>query len=137
MTYCTEEEVTAIFGDISDDVPEALVELSITNSKVWVDSNLKKNRIPIPQNVPDTLQTVAVYYAASDILLSLYHGDELPVQYDVWFNKAQGLLEDYIDEYYNSDAEASEVVNHQMVKHSHGRTYNQKRHRRSVRGWVR
>jgi len=60
----------------------------------------------------------------------LYHGDELPVQYDVWFNKAQGLLDDYIESYLNSEAEEEDLVAHQMVKHSHGLTYQQKRFRR-------
>ena len=80
-------------------------------------------------NVPSGLRTAAIYYAASDILLSLYHGDELPVQYDVWFQKAQGLLDDYISSYLNSEAEEADLVKHQMVKHSKGLTYNQKRGR--------
>ena len=138
MAYCTQEEVNSMFGDISDDIPETLFETAMENSTTWIDSNLKKNYVPIPSDNPQTLRTVAIYHSASDILLSLYHGDELPVQYDVWFNKAQSLLDDYIDEYYNSDAEESELVNHQMVRCSHGQTYNQKRHRKGgVRRWRR
>lgn len=78
-------------------------------------------------NVPDGLRTAAIYHAASDIILSLYHGDELPIQYDVWFNKAQQLLDDYIDAYKNSEADAMDLAAHQQVKHVHGLTYNQKR----------
>ena len=45
---------------------------------------------------------------------------------------------EYIDAYLNSDADESDLVAHQMVKHSKARTYNQRRHRRrSVRRWVR
>ena len=81
-------------------------------------------------NVPDGLRTAAIYYAASDIILSLYHGDELPIQYDVWFNKAQSLLDDYIAGYLNSDEVDDESSDaHRRVKHSHGRTYNEKRGR--------
>lgn len=157
MSYCTKEEVNNLFGDISDDITDEMFATVIANSTAWIDSNLKKSYIPLPSitirlvnddgsttvvesitshtatynliNVPNGLRTAAIYYAASDILLSLYHGDELPVQYDVWFNKAQGLLDDYIRSYLNSEAEEADLVKHQMVKHSHSLTYNQKRGR--------
>ena len=157
MSYCTKEEVNNLFGDISDDITDEMFATVIANSTAWIDSNLKKSYVPLPTitiemvnddgsttvvesitthtatynliNVPNGLRTAAIYYAASDILLSLYHGDELPVQYDVWFNKAQGLLDDYIRSYLNSEAEEADLVQHQMVKHSHSLTYNQKRGR--------
>lgn len=157
MSYCTKEEVNNLFGDISDDITDEMFATVIANSTAWIDSNLKKSYVPLPSitirlvnddgsttvvesmtshtatynliNVPNGLRTAAIYYAASDILLSLYHGDELPVQYDVWFNKAQGLLDDYIRSYLNSEAEEADLVKHQMVKHSHSLTYNQKRGR--------
>jgi hypothetical protein len=157
MSYCTKEEVNNLFGDISDDITDEMFATVIANSTAWIDSNLKKSYVPLPSitiemvnddgsttvvesitthtatynliNVPNGLRTAAIYYAASDILLSLYHGDELPVQYDVWFNKAQGLLDDYIRSYLNSEAEEADLVQHQMVKHSHSLTYNQKRGR--------
>ena len=162
MSYCTKEEVNSLFGDISDDIADEMFSTVIANSTAWIDSSLKKSYVPLPSitielvgengsttvvesmssttatynliNVPDGLRTAAIYYAASDILLSLYHGDELPVQYDVWFQKAQGLLEDYITSYLNSEADEADLVAHQMVKHSKGLTYNQKR-RRGYRRW--
>lgn len=137
MSYCEKEEINSLFGDISDDVSEEMFETVINNSITWIESNLKKNYVPIPTNNPQALKTAAIYYSASDILLSLYHGDELPVQYDVWFQKAQLFLNDYIDSYLNNDAEESDLVNHQMVKSSHGKTYNQKLGRRGIRRWVR
>lgn len=137
MSYCTEDEVNSLFGDISDDIPEEMFSTVIDNSTAWIDANLRRNYVPLPDKDVDALKTAAIYYAASDILLSLYQGDELPVQYDVWFNKAQSLLEGYIDSYLNNDADKSDLVAHQSVKHSRGRTYNQKRGRRGVRGWVR
>lgn len=138
MSYCTNEEVNSLFGDISDDVTEEMFTLAIDNSTAWIDSNLKRNYIPAPTVNVGALRTAAIYYSASDILLSLYHGDELPVQYDIWFQKAQGLLEDYIDAYLNGKDIANETANAiQKVKHSHARTYNQKRGRRGIRRWVR
>lgn len=137
MSYCERDEVNNLFGDVSDDIPEEMFDVVINNSTAWIEANLKRNYVPIPTTDVDALRTAAIYYAASDILLSLYHGDELPVQYDIWFQKAQSLLDDYIEAYLNSEAEESDLVSHQMVKHCKARTYNQKRGRRGVRGWVR
>ena len=137
-TYCTKEDVNSMFGDISDSVSDAMFTTAIGNASTWIEANLKRNYVPIPTTNVGALKTVAIYHAASDILLTLYHGDDLPVQYDVWFQKAQSLLDDYIDSYLNSEAEEEDLVKHQMVKHSHGLTYNQKRNRNGgVTGWVR
>lgn len=150
MSYCTKSEVNSLFGDISDDISDDMFTTVIANSTAWIDSTLKRNYVPIPTvtletetvtaqgtstvvnnliTVPEGLRTAAIYYAASDILLSLYHGDELPVQYDVWFKKAQQLLEDYIEAYKHTEAEEAELVKQQSVKHSKSLTYNQKRGR--------
>lgn len=157
MSYCTKEEVNSLFGDISDDISDELFTTVIANSTSWIDSTLQKSYVPLPSisfevsdgnggttivetitsstvnynliNVPSGLRTAAIYYAASDILLSLYHGDELPVQYDVWFQKAQSLLDDYISAYLNNDADEADLIQHQSVKHSKGLTYNEKRGR--------
>lgn len=138
-TYCTSDDVNSMFGDISDDISEEMFNTAIANATTWIEANLKRNYVPIPTTNLGALKTVAIYHSASDILLSLYQGsDEMPVQYDVWFNKAQSLLEDYIDSYLNSEAETSDLISHQMVKHSHGQTYNQKRRgRRRRRRWER
>ena len=194
MSYCTKNEVNSLFGDISDDISDDLFNTVIDNSTAWVDSNLRKANVPLPEveveevtetsdevtetttsdeveettaseeeveetieeeetettstteatsqstthieynliNVPSGLRTAAIYYAASDILLSLYHGEEMPVQYDVWYQKATQLLNDYIDSYLNENPDSADAVEHQMVKHSHGLTYNQKRNRRRL-----
>lgn len=132
--YCNSTEVLALFEDISDDPNSKLLEVSINNAEAWIESNLKRHMVPVPKNIPQTLKTVAIYYASSDILMSLYHGEEYQSLMDYWFNKAQDLLEDYIEAYLNSEATLEEKTNNQMVKHSHSPTYNEKRGRRR---WVR
>lgn len=134
MAYCTCADVKAMFGDISDEPTEAIITIAIDNSVSWIEHNLKKNYVPIPVTDVGVLKTVAIYHSVSDVLLSLYHGDGLPENWDVWFNKAQTLLDDYIDSYLNSEATEEELTAHQMVKHSHAQTYSQ---RRSQRRWVR
>lgn len=132
--YCSVEDVNSMFGDISDEVTTEMFNTAIGNATTWIEANLKRNYVPIPTEHVGALKTVAIYHSASDILLSLYHGDELPIQYDVWFNKAQSLLDDYIDAYKHSEADEEELVNLQMVKHSKCLSYNQKRGRGR---WVR
>ena len=106
--YCNSNDIEALFGDISDDITEELFTTVLGNTEAWIEANLKRHYVPIPTNVPQALKTVAVYHGASDIILSLYHGETLPVQYDVWFQKAQDLLDDYINEYLNSEATPEE-----------------------------
>ena len=136
MSYCTTSDINNLFGDISDQVSTDLLTLAQANGEAWIEANLKKHYLPVPTSNPKALKTANIYYSASDILLSLYHGDELPVQYDVWFQKAQSLLDDYIDAAVNGEEadEAVDAVELQMVKHSHGLTYNQRRGRSR---WVR
>lgn len=133
-TYCTVDDVNSMFGDISDEVSTEMFNTAIGNATTWIEANLKRNYVPIPTEHVQALQTVAIYHSASDILLTLYHGDDLPIQYDVWFNKAQTLLDDYIEAYLKSEAEEEDLLTHQMVGHSHSQTYSQKRGRQR---WVR
>lgn len=133
--YCNSDDVLALFGDISDDPTNDLLTVSIDNTEAWIESNLKRHYVPIPSTIPQTLKTVAIYYASSDILMSLYHGEEYESLMDYWFNKAQDLLDAYIEEYLHNEATMEELDKVNMVKHSHGQTYNQKRGR--GRRWVR
>ena len=129
MLYCTEEEVESLFGDLSDDVTASLLKTSITNGTAWIDNKLTKHFIPIPNIHVPVLRTACIYYSASDILYSLYHGEEYQSQYDTWFQKAQEFLNDYIEAYNNSEAEQDSLINQQSVKHTRSMTYNQKRQR--------
>ena len=134
--YCDSDNVLALFEDISDDPSTNLLTVAIDNTEAWIESNLKRHYVPIPTTIPQTLKTIAIYYAASDILMSLYHGEEYQSLMDYWFNKAQDLLDAYIDEYLNSEATPEEQANVQMVKHSHSLTYNEKRMRRWERSRI-
>ena len=132
--YCNSDDVLALFEDISDNPTSNLLQVAIDNTEAWIESNLKRKYVPIPVTIPQTLKTIAIYYASSDILMSLYHGEEYQNLMDYWFEKAQTLLDDYIESYLNSEAEETDLMEHQMVSHSHSRTYHQKRGRRR---WVR
>ena len=127
--YTDSNSVLALFEDISDNPSEPLLTVSIDNTEAWIESNLKRHYVPIPVAIPQTLKTIAIYYASSDILMSLYHGEEYQTLMDYWFNKAQDLLDAYIEEYLNSEATPEEQNAIQMVKHSHAKTYKERRGR--------
>lgn len=127
--YCNSNDVLALFEDISDDPSEALLRVAIDNTEAWIESNLKRHYAPIPVSIPQTLKTIAIYYAASDILMSLYHGEEYQSLMDYWFNKAQDLLDAYIDDYLHNTDDAEELGKIIVVGHRNSRTYNE-RHRK-------
>ena len=86
--------------------------------------------MPEPDNTyDDLLQTAAIYYAASDVILALYNGEELPTQFDAYFKKAELMLEAYITKLKDELAE-TELKNKNMVKHHKGLTYYQRKQRR-------
>lgn len=127
--YCDSNSVLALFEDISDEPSDGLLTVAIDNTEAWIESNLKRHYVPIPTDIPQTLKTIAIYYASSDILMSLYHGEEYKNLMDYWFEKAQDLLDAYIEEYLNSEATPEEQNAIQMVKHSHAKTYKERRGR--------
>lgn len=109
MVYCTIEEINALLSDISDDASTETLTVVLNNTTAWIDSNLRRNYLPIPTNNPQALNTAAIYYGASDVILTLYHGEDMPIQFDVWFNKAQQLLEDYIEAELNNSTDADTI----------------------------
>lgn len=130
--YCSETDVLALFGDISDNPSSELIGVAIDNTEAWIESNLKRHYVPIPVTIPQTLKTIAIYYASSDILMSLYHGESYQSLMDYWFNKAQDLLNAYIDDISNNTEDEEELDKLVTVKHSNAMTYNERRRR-----WVR
>ena len=135
MSYCTKEEINALFGDISDDITDDMFDVVIKNCDAWIDSNLKRHYVPIPTSNPQALNTVAIYYGASDILLSLYHGEELPLNYDIWFQKAQDLLEDYIEEELNNTDDTDVKNSVKNVAWSKSRPYRRSNYGRHNRNY--
>lgn len=135
ISYCTVEDITNLFGDnVTDTIETNLIETAISNATGWIHGRLRAKQVPLPDptNFSSTIKTVAMYYAASDCYGALFNGDEYHVKFDMWYIKAKELLDDYMDAYWNTCAEEQEQLAHNVVRHSHGLTYNQKRNRRRV-----
>lgn len=126
--YCNSDDVLNLCGEMSDDATLGLLKTAIDNSEGLIDSKLRGSYVLIPTDIPSSLKTCAIYLATSDVLLSLYTGEELPTQYDIYWNKAHELLEEYIVEMQNIGQDIDGTNNRILVKHSNSPTYNE-RHR--------
>lgn len=134
ITYCTVEDITNLFGDaVSDTIETDLIDTAISNATGWIHGRLRAKQVPLPDplNYSSTIHTVAVYYTASDCYGALFNGEDYQVNFDMWYIKAKELLDDYIDAYWNTCAEEEEQVEHCVVRHSRGLTYDEKRRRRT------
>lgn len=86
-------------------------EINSEDTVESIESNTTTNQSIILVGVPSILKTASIYFSASDILMSLYHGSEYQSLMDYWFNKATQLLESYI-EAYKADNNIDSNVNH-------------------------
>ena len=130
--YASQEDVCPYVTFISDSPSTDLINNTLDNADSWVNARLLSNSLTIfteqSAEIPELLKTAAVYYAASDIILALYNGEEMPTQYDTYFNKAESMLQSYITQMKTELAE-TELSNFNLVKSRKGRTYYEKRGR--------
>jgi len=134
ITYCTVEDITDLFGDnVSDTIETNLVDTAIRNATGWIHGRLRAKNVPLPdpENYSSTIHTIAMYYTASDCYGALYNGDEYHTNYDMWYIKANQLLDDYIDAYWNTCAEEEDQIEHKVIGHHKVASYNQRRGRRT------
>ena len=127
--YASQEDVCPYVTFISDSPSTDLITNILDNADSWVNARLLSNSLTIfteqSTEIPELLKTAAVYYAASDIILALYNGEEMPTQYDTYFNKAESMLQSYITQMKTELAE-TELSNFNPVKSRKGRTYYEK-----------
>ena len=131
--YASQSDVEPLIKFISDSPTEDLYERVLDNADSWINARLLSNSLPIwkqlSTDIPGLLTTAAVYYAASDIILALYNGEEMPTQYDTYFNKAEQMLDAYITQMKTELAD-TELARFNLVKHSKSQSYYQRKHRR-------
>lgn len=153
--YASQSDVEPLVEFINDSASTDLYNSVLDNADAWVDARLVSNSLSIWTTVirqrevtrnneivmedveeitPDTpipnlLNTAAKYYAASDIILSLYNGEEMPTQFDTYFNKAESMITAYIAQQKDLLA-TTELKNKNPVRHRNASTYYQKKHRR-------
>lgn len=129
--YCTKSDVEPLVKFIDDGASDDLYESVCDKADSWINSRLISNSLrtfDIVDDVPELLCTAAAYYSVSDIVLALYQGEDMQTQYDVWFQKAESMLEAYIVQQKDLLA-TTELRDRNIVKHSKSLSYNQKRGR--------
>lgn len=99
MNYADQNNVTKVIKYTGDEADNDLIQLACTNADATIKSKLSKYRIPEPDqnNIPAELTTAATYYAVSDILQSLYTGEERSGNEQAYYQKADELIHNYID----------------------------------------
>ena len=132
--YANESDVEPYVKFIPDTPNVDLIRAVLDNADSWVNARLLSNSLTVwtsesSKDAPDLLKTAAVYYAASDLILALYNGEDMPTQYDTYFNKAEEMLNAYILQMKTELAE-TELKKFNPVKHSKSASYYQRKHRR-------
>ena len=125
-TYASQSDVEPLIKFISDDASDDLFETVLDNAANWINARLLSQGLPEPDNTyDDLLQTAAIYYAASDVILALYNGEDLPTQFDTYFQKAESMLDLYITQQKDllANTELRDTI---IVKHSKSRPYMRK-----------
>ena len=129
--YCTQPDVEPLVKFINDDASDDLYESVCDKADSWINSRLISNSLrtfDIVDDVPELLRSAASYYAVSDIVLALYQGEDMLTQYDIWFQKAEDMINSYVIQQKDLLA-TTELANKNPIKHSKAGTYGQRRGR--------
>ena len=98
--YANQADVEPYTTFISDNPSDELFENALIKADGWINDRLNSRRLPTftidSDDIPDSLRDAAAYYAISDIVLVLYQGEDMLTQYDIWFQKAERRLDDYV-----------------------------------------
>ena len=130
-TYANQSDVEPLVKFISDDSSSDLYNTVLDNADSWIDARLVSNGLTVwtdgvkNDEIPNLLTTAAKYYAASDVILALYNGEDLPTQFDTYFQKAESMLDLYITQQKDllANTELRDTI---IVKHSKSRPYMRK-----------
>ena len=129
--YASQSDVEPLVKFMPDDASTVLFDTVLENADCWVNARLSSNSLSIWTSAFDSEseETETKYYAASDIILSLYNGEELPTQYDTYFNKAELMINAYIKEQTDLLAD-TELKNKNPCRWSKTPTYYQQKGRK-------
>lgn len=134
ITYCTINDIVNLFGDnVSDTIETDLIAGAISTATARIHNRLRAKNVPLPDpnNYASAIHSAAKYWAACECYGALYNGEDYQTQRGFWCNEASEILDEYIDAYWAECAEEEEKIMHNVVRHSRGLTYNEKRHRRT------
>ncbi len=99
-SYAVSANVTPLIKYTGDDADSDLITAACNNANAIIVARLAQYNIPEPASsgsLPVQLVTAGTYYAVSDILQSLYNGEERSGNEEGYYEKAESLIKNYID----------------------------------------
>lgn len=98
MTYGDANAVTVRLSVESVTVESELITAALDAADAWIESNIKKNRLPLPPAGSSTIITqAATFYAVADTLEPFFNSTEDEnKKSEYYLERANELLNDYI-----------------------------------------
>lgn len=99
--YAIKDDIIARIGFLQQPPKDELVESVMRSADDTVNSRLARHSLPtFKENdvIPNTLKTAANYYAISDLLQSIYGKDDRSSNEEGFYQKAENLMMDYINQ---------------------------------------
>ena len=98
--YANADNVKPLIKYTGDDADDDLIAIACNNADATIVARLSQYNIPEPpsgNDLPIHLVTAGTYYAVSDILQSLYNGEDRSGNEEGYYEKAESLIKNYID----------------------------------------
>lgn len=100
--YAVKEDILTRIGYLQQSPDDDLVESVMKSADDTVNSRLARHSLPTFQesteDIPNVLKTAANYYAISDLLQSIYGKDDRSSNEEGFYQKAENLMMDYIQQ---------------------------------------
>lgn len=99
--YAIKDDIIARIGFLQQPPKDELLESVMRSADDTVNSRLARHSLPTfkeNDKIPNTLKTAANYYAISDLLQSIYGKDDRSSNEEGFYQKAENLMMDYINQ---------------------------------------
>ena len=99
--YAIKDDIVARIGFLQQPPKDELLESVMRSADDTVNSRLARHSLPTfkkNDTIPNTLKTAANYYAISDLLQSIYGKDDRSSNEEGFYQKAENLMMDYINQ---------------------------------------
>lgn len=99
--YAIKDNIIARIGFLQQTPKDELLESVMRSADDTVNSRLARHSLPTfkeDDEIPNTLKTAANYYAISDLLQSIYGKDDRSSNEEGFYQKAENLMMDYINQ---------------------------------------
>lgn len=99
--YAIKDNIMARIRFLQQPPKDELLESVMRSADDTVNSRLARHSLPTfkeNDEIPNTLKTAANYYAISDLLQSIYGKDDRSSNEEGFYQKAENLMMDYINQ---------------------------------------